>query len=353
MNKTIKRKAFTLVEMVMVIVILGIVGMIGSDIIAKMYQGYIKSKITNDLQQKTELVIEQIVRRFGQRMKDTTIARQIDVVNSMIDYNATALALGNHNMYKKLNDPDINKGGFNPNAVEWIGYDNESYIGKIPVGGSYSIPGWSGFVDVKNSHGANPGATISMPGSDLSYARDVIFALSNSKTPTGATSGRIDMDTAVAPGQQHPILLSKCIDNSNMDIFGWKINGGPSGGDSAETIIVNRHGFAIGDNTHLNLDSPSSRKLCEQYYLAWTAYALIPVPNVNKANDFNLTLKYNYQPWHGEDYNSTTTSSALLAEHVSTFRVMQVGDSVRVKVCIHDSNITGTQYTFCKEKAIF
>jgi prepilin-type N-terminal cleavage/methylation domain-containing protein len=325
-KRVIKRKAFTLVEMVMVIVILGIVGMIGSDIIAKMYQGYIKSKITNDLQQKTELVIEQIVRRFGQRIKDTTIGRHVDV-SAMIDSNLTAD--GNDTRYMKLNDDNISN--IDPNVVEWIGYDNESYMGES--NGTYSRPGWSGFIDIGDATTGGVLGSIATPGSDLNIADSVINTLSG---------GTVDLTGAA----KHPVLISKCIDDSDMSKYGWDM--GASGGDKNETIIVN---MIAGNNTHFQMANIGQRNFCEQYYLAWSAYALIPVANPKKADDFNLTLRYNYQPWYNENYTDGT--SQVLAEHISTFRVMQVGDSVRVKVCIHDGNITGTQYTFCKEKAIF
>jgi prepilin-type N-terminal cleavage/methylation domain-containing protein len=326
-KRVIKRKAFSLVEMVMVIVILGIVGMIGSDIIAKMYQGYIKSKITNDLQQKTELVIEQIVRRFGQRIKDTTIGRHVDV-NAFI--NPGAPADGNHTRFMKLNDDNI--ATIDPNVVEWIGYDNESYIGES--NGTYSRPGWSGFIDIDDA--TTGGASIATPGSDLNITNRVINTLSG---------GAINFAFALGVGQ-HPVLISKCIDDSDMNKFGWDM--GVSGGDKDETIIVSEQ-----DSTHFQMANIGTRNICEQYYLAWSAYALMPIenPDPNKPNDFNLTLIYNYQPWEGENYNNGTRQ--VLAEHISTFRVMQVGDSVRVKICMHDGNITGTQYTFCKEKAIF
>jgi len=141
-------------------------------------------------------------------------------------------------------------------------------------------------------------------------------------------------------------LISKCIDDSDMSKYGWDM--GASGGDKNETIIVRE-----SDSTHFQMTNLGQRNFCEQYYLAWSAYALIPVqnPDPDKSNDYNLTLRYNYQPWYNEDYTDGT--ERVLAENISTFRVMQVGDSVRVKVCIHDGNITGTQYTFCKEKAIF
>jgi hypothetical protein len=222
--------------------------------------------------------------------------------------------------------------------IEWFGYDYDSYIGD--GNGSYSIPGWSGLVDVDSAQTGStaPLQRFIMPGSKLSYARNVIISLSDNRVNNNNTN-------------RLPILYTKCHHDSNLSKLGYDIGSGlpVTTFDNNTTIKVS---FGLLDNTTLSLrDDKGKRDICEQYYLAWSAYAI--VPEGNNSNDFNLTLRYNYQPWNGEDYNSTTTSKQLLAEHVSTFRAMQVGDSIRVKVCINDGNITGIPYGFCKEKAIY
>ena len=308
------KKAFTLIEMIFVIVILGIVGMIGADVIAKMYQGYLKSQITNKLQTKTELLLDVISQRLKYRIDESVIGRN-----------------SGNNKYMKLSDDNIPS--ISPDMIEWIGYDRDSLIGES--NGTYSIPGWSGFVDVNSTQTTR--TQLLMSGSELNVTQSVILTLSNNTVNMNNGDLRL------------PILYSKCEDDSDMSRFGWDIPAPPNLAifDNNATIKVYYQG---GDNTHLHFTDRGSRDICEQYLLAWSAYAI--VPEGNNTNDFNLTLRYNYQPWNGEDYNQTTTS-VLLAEHVSTFRVMQVGDSIRIKVCIQDGNITGTPYGFCKEKAIY
>jgi prepilin-type N-terminal cleavage/methylation domain-containing protein len=312
------KKAFTLIELIFVIIILGIVGMIGSDIIAKMYQGYLKSQITNRLQAKTELLLDVISQRLKYRIKESVIGRN-----------------SHNNNYMKLSDDNI--ASITPDMIEWIGYDRDSLIGES--NGTYSVPGWSGFVDVNSSQTTTTGASpkLLMPGSKLSIANRVISTLSNNNNIMNNTHKR-------------SILYSKCEDDSNMSRFGWDIPATlPSSAfDNNATIKVY---ITNTDTTSIRLAAnKGSRDICEQYLLAWTAYAIVPEGNNTK--DFNLTLRYNYQPWNGENYADDGTS-VLLAEHVSTFRAMQVGDSIRIKVCIQDGNITGTPYGFCKEKAIY
>ena len=310
----IKRRAFTLVEMVMVIVILGIVAMIGTDIITKMYEGYIKSKVVNKLQTRTTQVLDIIAKRLTYRVKDSVVTS----IN------------GSASTYKKLSEAGITA---THNILEWIGYDNEGMIGEWD-GQRYS--GWSGFIDLDNP--STTKAQVVSSGSRLDFAKDSIDALSYSG---------VDLNTLTGGAA----LISKC--NYDMEISSY----GYLGGGHSNILLTNRKSGT--SNTILSLENPTVTKdLCEQYYLIWTAYAIVPEgvstglidSNGNKYDDFNLTLKYNYQPWQGEKYSSSTTKSEVLAEHVSTFRFIQTGHIIRVKLCMRDPQTT---YGFCKEKAIF
>lgn len=310
--RSIKRRAFTMIELVMVIVVLGIVSMIATDIIANMYKGYIQTKIINDLEQKTDTLINQIAKRLEYRIKGTMIARE----KATDDFLA-------------INSEDINNSSFD--MVEWIGSDYESFVGEYNTTKGFSVPGWSGFIDVDN--GNTNYQKVVTAGSDLRIAERTIQALSNNEVNLSGAG-------------QHPALIFKCSKgDSNLSRYGWDYSV-PNLADHNYTLAVRR----VGEDV-LHFDTvQTSRNICEQYYLAWTAYALVPMGN--DPEDFNLTLRYNYQPWYGERYDQNSTSQ-VIAEHVSTFRVMQLGETLRVKICMQDGNITGTPVGFCKEKAIF
>ncbi len=308
-----KRKAFTLIEIIFVIVILGIVAMIGADIISHMYQGYTRSKIVNELTQKTELTIEQIAKRLQYRVKNTAIAR-----------------IKSTNNFKPLSSTDINE---SYNMIEWIGYDNEGFLGEY--NGSVNIPGWSGFVDLDNP---NTNKTqIVTKGSHLTYAKDTINALSyngvdlNVSNVSSPTSG----DGAA--------IIFKCWNSIDPKMYGLDY----SSTDHNNTLRVK----SVGEDILQFTENTASKELCEQYYLAWSAYAI--VPEGSNENDFNLTLYYNYQPWYGEHYYDDRINHSVMAEHVSTFRFIKVGNTVRIKLCIQDNNQTGTPIGVCKEKAVF
>lgn len=309
-----KRSAFTMLELVMVIVVFGIIASIGADIIASLYTNYLRTRAINRLESQTEIVLEQIAKRLQYRIKDS--------VRASDDNGNTWVALGN--------------AGLNHNIIEWIGISNESFLGEW--NGASVVPGWSGFIDMNDTANTNLGArTLSTPGSSLNFARDAIFAL---------TDGDVDMNNE---GSHLPALIFKGVKPL------YNVNNYYTEGGNTYTTHVSRNTdttFHIPDDDNLtDFDGDGFGDLFEQYHLAHTAYALVPDGN---ASDFNLTLRYNYQPWEGEAYGNANTSSSVLAEHVSTFRARQDGDVVRLKLCIHDNNQSGDfDFSACKEKVIY
>lgn len=301
------RRGFTLLEIVMVVVILGIVAMIGTNIIAHMYEGYIRSKYINSLEQKTELALEIITNRLKYRVKSSAIVRQKGT--NTIDW---------------LNSDDLNE---SYDTLEWIGFDYDSFRGES--NGTLSVPGWSGLVDL-DAPDTNK-TQFRTPGSKLSYASEIMYALSD---------GSVDLNASTA---RHPAVIFKKISNMSFKGFGWDW----SSADHNDTYIVHQHS---GKENVLDFDAGQSvTRLVEQYRLAWSAYAL--VPEGDKPKDFNLTLYYNYQPWYGDKYSDGNRS--VVAEHVSSFKFLQSGNTVRIKLCLQDANQTGVGFGFCKEKAVF
>ena len=71
----IKQKAFTLLEVIIVILILGIVASIGSGIIANVYENYLLQRATYRASLKTELAAQQIANLLSYRIPHTTIAK--------------------------------------------------------------------------------------------------------------------------------------------------------------------------------------------------------------------------------------------------------------------------------------
>lgn len=292
------KKAFTMLELVFVIVIMGIVASIGAEIIAKLYENYINTRSINKLQSQTNLVLDQIAKRLTHRIKDSVIG-QI-----------------NTNTYVVLSDANASYP-----IIAWVGKNYEGFLGDE------NTTGWSGFVDIKSI--STNKTQIKTNGSHLEKAEDIIKALSY---------GTIDINSAF-PSTDNAVLIFKGKDDYNVSRYGWD-----GAADANYTYKIKRNG-----NETILFD-PNDKNVTtayEQYDLAWTAYALVPEGD---SDDFNLTLKYNFQPWDGDDYNDGNTS--VLMEHVSSFKFMQYGETIRLKLCIKDDKVDD-EYGFCKEKVVF
>ncbi len=292
------KNAFTLVEIVFVIVILGIVAAIGSSIIAKIYESYLYSKNINELQTKTELALTQISKYLSYRVKNSIIARKSPTkFASLLDANES---------YKIL---------------EWIGYDNESFEGNS------SGPGWSGFVDLESSETNK--SQIKTSGSQLLYSEWIISALSNN-----------DVNISL-PNSPAAIIFDGLPADFNISQYGLN-----NGGTEQHNYVfrVQRNGQDV-----LKFIENKPSIIYEHYKLTWSAYAL--VPNPLNGSDVNLTLYYNFRPWMGEKYSDG--NSSVLAEHITTFRFLQKGETIRLKLCITNPIFNDTNISFCKEKVVF
>jgi prepilin-type N-terminal cleavage/methylation domain-containing protein len=296
-----KRAAFTMIELVIVIVVMGIVASIGSDIIVNLYENYIKTKAINRLQAQSELVLNQIAKKLGSRVKDSVIARND---TTFLDYVTLTDANDSYQI------------------LEWIGKDAESFNG-------IKNPGWSGFIDLDNPQTTNP--TLKTIGSELNTTNSIIKSLSNNQ-----------VSLLQGDGLQKPAIIFKGNSIFNLDDFGW------NGVDGNYTHKVS---YTAGLNDVLNFEETNKpTEIFEQYDLAWSAYAIVPEGD---QNDFNLTLHYNYQPWEDERYDQNASKSVLI-EHASTFKFTKVGDTIRLKLCVHDNNQSGNyDFAFCKEKVVY
>ena len=289
---------FTLVEIIFVIVVLGIVAAIGSSIIAKIYESYLYSKNINELQTKTELALTQISKHLSYRVKNSIIARKSSTkFVSLLDANES---------YKIL---------------EWVGYDNESFEGNS------SGPGWSGFIDLESSETNK--SQIKTSGSQLLYSEWIISALSNNEVNISL------------PNSAAAIIFDGLPADFNISQYGWN-----NGGTEQHNYVfrVQRSGQDV-----LKFIENKPSIIYEHYKLTWSAYAL--VPNPLNGSDVNLTLYYNFRPWMGEKYSDG--NSSVLAEHVTTFRFLQKGDTIRLKLCITNPIFSDTNISFCKEKVVF
>jgi prepilin-type N-terminal cleavage/methylation domain-containing protein len=142
--------AFSMLELIFVIVILGIVASIGSEMIAKVYESYIVQRAQHSATLKTELAAAQIANRLASAIPGTV-------------YRIT-----NGNTYESI-EANLAGSGDNYKGLQWVGSDAESF-------NAASTPGWSGFCDINTS----TQTSIETPGSALALTNAIKSKLSSS-----------------------------------------------------------------------------------------------------------------------------------------------------------------------------
>lgn len=192
--KTVKslRSAFSMLELIFVIVILGIVSSIGAEVIARIYESYIVQRAQYSSSIKTDYALNQIANRLRYAIPGT-VGFRTDMNSSFQRITAT------------------NTG--NDKVLQWVAYDGDSFeaISSSTSTGTARRPGWSGFCDVDSS----TNTSISTPGSNLGLAGTVISNLGGnianaviyfpyengaSHGISGGSGESIALDTAIPSG---------------------------------------------------------------------------------------------------------------------------------------------------------
>ncbi|MFT7880515.1 MAG: prepilin-type N-terminal cleavage/methylation domain-containing protein [Sulfurimonas sp.] len=314
-----QRAAFSMIELIFVIMVLGIVASIGSQIIAKVYDSYLTQRALYRSSVKTELAATQLANRLAYSIPGTVIGR-----NDSLAPDFYALE-------------DIPVGETDYTTLEWIGYDADGF-GTSATNTASMVPVWSGYADV-NAPTTNLDA-LTTPGSRLSQVNTIIGNLRRNGSTTAIG------DTAILfPGTYSAYTIGYSGGAGAADIH-------PVSGNNGDTII--------------NLEHKGSRDIKEHYKLAWTAYAIVPVEVTNtqdkidrgfQAGDklWDLVLHYDYQPWANPPEtlgNVQVGQRYVLLRNVSAFKFTGSGNTIRFKICQRES-IGGTySINTCKEKAV-
>lgn len=308
------RFAFTIIELIFVIVIMGILGRFGVEFLTQAYSSFIFSQVNSTLHAQSTVALETIAARLQFRIKDSIIARTAP--------GAAFQGLAGSNL------------GVTATVLEWIGSDIDGLRGD--VGALYG-----GIIDIDQS---NAGALTS-PMTNAVALNALITELSPGPTAIG--------DSALFfTGSGSNVLTD----------YGWDgaaiINQGAAMhpvNTALHPTIVNAVNFLPirGDNSAAN--NFNGVTVHEYYQFAWTAYA-VQLADFEGDGDNDLILWYDYQPWRGETSNINGTPT-LLMENVETFRFKADGSVVKLQICVHSDIIDGDRdgggYAICKEKTIF
>ena len=315
-----RRSAFTFIEMIFVLVIMGIIAKYGVEFLAQAYRNYIYQQIINKMQDTSSAALELIAGKLQYRIKDSVIVRNPNNTNWSTNFKAL--------------EGENSATGYD--VLEWIGYDIESFRGN-----ANAQPLWSGIIDKEYAHATPIPADIYTPGTNTSAVNTNIQILSD---------GGSDLnDSAIY------------IMSSDSDVYtgyGWD---GVAINDQNHTmhpIKASASGVDHFDsNTAQNFSALNTALRDARYKLCWTAYAIKFDPVTRE-----LWLYYDYQPWKGEKYTDPTTKKVLIMNNVSTFRKRQSFDVIKIQVCtvneFDDQNASTTRaeqenISICKEKTIY
>jgi len=126
-----RRSAFTMLELVFVIVVMGILAKFGVELFKQTYEGYSRSLYINELQTKSANAVQTIANRLTYRIKDS-----------------------------------INTGSVGANTITWMGLDIDGWQSNA----------WSGIVDLNPS----TATVLSSPGTQPDpVVRQIFFIGSN------------------------------------------------------------------------------------------------------------------------------------------------------------------------------
>lgn len=147
-----KRPAFSMIELIFVIIVLGIVASIGSEIIFRTYAQYITQRAQHRASVKTQVALNLIANRLRYAIPGTLV-RKDDLAGATTESFDQSMSLAGEK-YKVL---------------QWVGYDGDSF--ESFENDDNRRPGWSGFVDLPRS---TADGTIATPGSNLALIDPII-----------------------------------------------------------------------------------------------------------------------------------------------------------------------------------
>lgn len=319
------KRAFTLLELVVVIVVLGIIAMMSFNAIMNIYSNYFQTRTVNELETQTEIALEQISKRLEHRIKPSVIARKTD------------------GEFLALNDNRVNLDA-NYEILEFIPYAYEIFNDVISLDANDNVieqggkeGRYSGYADLAKS---SPATGLISPGSNFT---------------TGVVETIKDLTC------KDDTRNSKCVDFENkdggvvaifsdvyynvQDSFGYK-------GDITKLDIA-KVGVKSTDGNTLEISGFDGKQISEQYHLAYTANAIVPEQSADPkdaANGvFDLNLYYDYRPWMGEKYKKNG-EKATLAKNVTRFVFTEKNGVIVLKLCMRAKN---SEITICKSKAVY
>ena len=322
------KRAFTLLELIIVIVILGIIAMMSFNAIMNIYSNYFQTRTVNELETQTEISLEQISKRLEHRIKPSVIARKTD------------------GEFLALNDNRVNLDA-KYEILEFIPYAYEIFNDVISLDANDNVieqggkaGRYSGYVDLAKS---SPATGLISPGSN--FTTGVVETIKDLTCKDDTRNSKC-VDFENKDGGVVAIFYDVYYDVQNS--FGYK---GISNLDIAK-VGVKGGQSGLNGNT-LEISGFGGKQISEQYHLAYTANAIVPEQSADPKDTangvFDLNLYYDYRPWMGEKYKQNG-EKATLAKNVTRFVFTEKNGVIVLKLCMRAKN---SEITICKSKAVY
>ncbi len=318
------KRAFTLLELVVVIVVLGIIALMSFNAIMNIYSNYFQTRTVNELETQTEIALEQISKRLEHRIKPSVIARKTD------------------GEFLALNDSGVNLDA-KYEILEFIPYAYEIFNDVISLDANDHVieqggkaGRYSGYADLAKS---SPATGLISPGSN--FTTGVVETIKDLTCKDDTRNSRC-VDFENKDGGVAAIFSDVYYDVQNS--FGYK---------GVSNLDIAKVGVKSIDGDTLEISGFANKQISEQYHLAYTANAIVPEQNQSQADKnngvFDLNLYYDYRPWMGEKYKPNG-EKATLAKNVTRFVFTEKNGVIVLKLCMRAKN---SEITICKSKAVY
>ena len=318
------KRAFTLLELVVVIVVLGIIAMMSFNAIMNIYSNSFQTKTVNELETQTEIALEQISKRLEHRIKPSVIARKTD------------------GAFLALNDSGVNLNA-EYEILEFIPYAYEIFNDVISLDANDNVieqggkaGRYSGYVDLAKS---SPATGLISPGSN--FTTGVVETIKDLTCKDDTRNSKC-VDFENKDGGVAAIFSDVYYDVQNS--FGYK---------GISNLDIAKVGVKSIDGDTLEISGFANKQISEQYHLAYTANAIVPEQSADPKDTvngvFDLNLYYDYRPWMGEKYKPNG-EKATLAKNVTRFVFTEKNGVIVLKLCMRAKN---SEITICKSKAVY
>ena len=321
------KRAFTLLELVVVIVVLGIIAMMSFNAIMNIYSNYFQTRTVNELETQTEIALEQISKRLEHRIKPSVIAKKPS------------------GEFLALNDSGVNLVA-EYEILEFIPYAYEIFNDVISLDANDHVieqggkaGRYSGYADLAKS---SPATGLISPGSN--FTTGVVETIKD-LTCRGETRDATCVDFTKKDGGV--VAIFSDVYYNVQSSFGY------SNGTVPVSLDIAKVGVKSTDGNTLEISGFGGKQISEQYHLAYTANAIVPEQSADPkdaANGvFDLNLYYDYRPWMGEKYKPNG-EKAILAKNVTRFVFTEKNGVIVLKLCMRAKN---SEITICKSKAVY